>query len=183
VPSPVPTRHPSPSRSVPDGYGPLLSAARREVLAIDGVLDIPAFHFWQQAASHNVCTAVLRVRADASEAAVLAAAQRVWGRLAADLTVQVEKEAVGAAEWQALAAGGGLGAGGSGSGSSRAGAPSLVQVHDSHGHSHSHGHGHGAGDHDDGHGHSHGGHGHSHGSGGGGHGHSHGGVACHGHAH
>jgi hypothetical protein len=48
-----------------------------------------------------VCTVVLRVRREASEGAVLAAAQAIYGRLAADCTIQVQKD-VELGDWRSI---------------------------------------------------------------------------------
>jgi cation diffusion facilitator family transporter len=98
-------------QSVPPSHAPLLERAAREACAIEGVLEVTAQNFWLQAPGHGVATAVLRVRHDASEGAVLSAAQAAYGRVAQDVTVQLVKD-VGMAlgEWRAMAAGGSGGA-------------------------------------------------------------------------
>jgi len=107
-------------QAVPAAAAAALERARRDALAIDGVLEVTAAHYWLQAPGHAVATVALRVRHEASEGAVLAAARRAYARVAADLTVQVEKDAR-VETWAELAAGMGLvappgGAGGGGSG-------------------------------------------------------------------
>jgi cation diffusion facilitator family transporter len=93
-------------QSVPPAYAPLLERAQREACAIEGVLEVTAQNFWLQAPGHGVATAVLRVRQDASEAAVLSAAQAAYSRVAVDATIQITRD-VGASlgEWRAMAAG------------------------------------------------------------------------------
>jgi zinc transporter 6 len=138
--------------AVPPAAAAALDRARRDALAIDGVLEVTAQHFWLQAPGHGVCTVALRVRHEASERDVLAAAQRAYARVALDLTVQLEKDAQ-LDDWRALAAGMGL---------DRAAAPAFAIAVDT--------------DAEAAHAHSHGAHAHS---GHGAHGHSHaGGAAC-----
>jgi hypothetical protein len=133
---------------------------------------VTSAHYWLQAPGHAVATVALRVRHEASEGAVLAAARRAYARVAADLTVQVEKDAR-VESWAELAAGlgliapgaapGGGGGGGGGApaqptfavaveGDEPAAAPAatgaVMRTH--------HGHSHGAGEGGcDGHGHAH----------------------------
>lgn len=94
-------------QSVPPATVVALDRIRREALAIDGVLDITSQHFWVQAPGHGVCTVTLRVRHEANSRDVLAAAQRVYARVATDLTVQIEKDAK-LDDWRELAAGMGI---------------------------------------------------------------------------
>jgi hypothetical protein len=88
---------------VPPAAAGALERAARDAAAVEGVLEVMNAHFWVQAPGHNVCTVVLRVRRDASEAAVLAAAQAIYGRLAADCTIQVQKD-VELGDWRQIGA-------------------------------------------------------------------------------
>jgi len=90
-------------QGVPPAAAGALERAARDAAAVEGVLEVMNAHFWVQAPGHNVCTVVLRVRRDASEAAVLAAAQAIYGRLAADCTIQVQKD-VELGDWRQIGA-------------------------------------------------------------------------------
>jgi cation diffusion facilitator family transporter len=121
-------------QGVPPTAAGALERAARDVAAVEGVLEVMNVHFWVQAPGHNVCTVVLRVRREASEAAVLAAAHAVYGRLATDCTIQVQKD-VELGDWRSIGAAEGGGA------PAASAAPPAAQ----HGHSHggkacSHGH-------------------------------------------
>ena len=94
-------------QSVPPSHAPLVERAAREASAIDGVLEVTAQNFWLQAPGHGVATATLRLRHDANESQVLAAAQAAYGRVAADVTIQIVKDAgLNLGEWRAMAASG-----------------------------------------------------------------------------
>ena len=94
-------------QAVPAAAALALERARRDVMGIDGVLEVTSQHYWLQAPGHGVCTIALRVRHDASEGAVLSAARLAYEHIALDLTVQVEKDPK-IETWAELAAGMGL---------------------------------------------------------------------------
>jgi cation diffusion facilitator family transporter len=91
-------------QGVPPAAAGALERAARDVSAVEGVLEVMNAHFWVQSPGHNVCTVVLRVRREANEGAVLAAAQAIYGRLAADCTIQVQKD-VELGDWRSIGAG------------------------------------------------------------------------------
>ena len=69
-----------------------LDRAVREISFYDGVLELRAAHWWTHAPGLVVGSMHLRIRADASEQAVLAYVHAVLGKLCGLLTVQIEKD-------------------------------------------------------------------------------------------
>lgn len=114
-------------QAVPASAALALERARRDVMGIDGVLEVTSQHYWLQAPGHGVCTIALRVRNDAVEGVVLAAARRAYENVAIDLTVQVEKDPK-IETWAELAAGMGLMAGTGGGAQNTTGNFSIAVV-------------------------------------------------------
>ena len=100
-------------QAVPASSMVALDRARRDVMGIEGVLEVTAQHFWLQAPGHGVCTVALRVRNEAVEGVILAAARTAYQTVATDLTVQIEKDPK-IDTWAELALGMGLGGGSQG---------------------------------------------------------------------
>jgi cation diffusion facilitator family transporter len=94
-------------QAVPAAASAALDRARRDVLSVEGVLEVTSEHYWLQSPGHGVCTVALRVRNEASEAAVLSSARKAYAHVAADLTIQIEKDPK-IETWAELAAGMGL---------------------------------------------------------------------------
>jgi cation diffusion facilitator family transporter len=77
----------------PPGMGSSLDRARREALAIDGVLDVMEEHSWLQAPGLAVGSVRVRARQDASESAITARVAALYSHAGlGNLTVQVEKD-------------------------------------------------------------------------------------------
>jgi len=75
---------------VPAGLAGALARARREMSVVDGVLEVCDEHYWQHAPGCVVGSLCLRLRPGAPAAAIRAQAERVFGALVQDLTIQVE---------------------------------------------------------------------------------------------
>ena len=69
-----------------------LERCRREILTVDGVLEVLDERWWTQSPGFTVGSLTVRARGDASERDVIARIQRSYGRHITDLTVQVEKD-------------------------------------------------------------------------------------------
>ena len=69
-----------------------LDRCRREVSAVDGVLECNEEHYWTQSPGVIVGSLHVRVRNNADEQTILATVHRIFGRHITHLTVQIEKD-------------------------------------------------------------------------------------------
>merc|ERR1711862_471737 len=79
--------------AVPSEVQPSLGECRREVLSVEGVLDVLQWTFWPVAGSHSLVGAVsLHVNSVADSALVLDATRTACSGICGDLTVQLVRQ-------------------------------------------------------------------------------------------
>ena len=71
---------------------PSLDRCRREVSAVDGVLEVNQEHYWTQSPGVVVGSIHVRIRNSADEQAILATVHRVFQRHVTHLTIQIDKD-------------------------------------------------------------------------------------------